>query len=57
MSKPGKKKSENMEIWAKKLKEIKVDQSDIKIESKDTQYLIETNTSVSQNMKQEVMVW
>ena len=46
-----------MEIGGKTLKELKVDKREHEIGSEDTQYLIETDTSVSWKMTQEGMEW
>ena len=45
-----------MDSGEKNLKEIKVDQAKLEIEIEDTQYLIDTNTSVTQETAQEDMV-
>ena len=46
----------NMDSGEKSLKEIKVDRAELEIEIGDTQYLIDTNTDVAQEMAQEDMV-
>ena len=45
-----------MESKEKSLKEIKVDRVELEIEIRDTQYLIDTNTNVAQEMTQEHMM-